>query len=85
MLLCTRNPEQLPPNACISATRYRGKDRASGQVDTQEITGTLNRQIANAVAFAVRNMQVAVRQEPARVNLPQYSDEALVNAVVHRD
>ena len=89
VLLCTRNPEQWLPNACITATRYRGRDRASGQIDTQEIAGPLNRQIADAVAFAVRNMQVAARKEPARVNLPQYSDkalfEALVNAVVHRD
>ena len=89
VLLCTRNPERWLPNACITATRYRGKDRASGQLDAQEISGPLNRQIADAVAFAVRNMQVAARKEPARVNLPQYSDkalfEALVNAVVHRD
>ena len=89
VLLCTRNPEQWLPNACITATRYRGKERASGQFDAQEITGPLNRQIADAVAFAVRNMHVAARKEPARVDLPQYSDkalfEALVNAVVHRD
>ena len=30
VLLCTRNPEQWLLNACITATRYRGKDRASG-------------------------------------------------------
>ena len=89
VLLCTRNPEQWFPNACITATRYRGKDRASGQIDAQVITGPLNRQIADAVAFSVRNMHVAARKEPARVDLPQYSDkalfESLVNAVVHRD
>ena len=89
VLLCTRNPEQWLPNACIMATRYRGKDRASGQIDAQEITGPLNRQIADAAAFALRNMHVAARKEPARVDLPQYSDkalfEALVNAVAHRD
>ena len=89
VLLCTRNPEQWLPNTCITATRYRGKDRASGQIDAQEITGPLNRQIADAVAFALRNMHVAARKEPARVDLPQYSDkalfEALVNAVAHRD
>ena len=89
VLLCTRSPEQWLPNACVTATRYRGKDRTSGQIDAQEITGALNRQIADAVAFAIRNMQVSARKEPARVDLPQYSDkavfEALVNAVVHRD
>ena len=89
VLLCTRNPEQHLPNACITATRYRGKNRASGQIDAQEITGPLNRQIASAMAFAIRNMLIAARKEPARVDLPQYSDkalfEAIVNAVAHRD
>ena len=88
-LLCTPNPEQWLPNACITATRYRGADRASGQIDAQEITGPLNEQVAGAVAFAVRNMRVSARKDPARAELPQYSDkalfEALVNAVVHRD
>ena len=89
VLFCTRNPEQWLASASISATRYRGRDRASGQIDAQEISGPLNRQIAEAVAFAVRNMQVAARKVPARVEMPQYSDralfEAVVNAVAHRD
>ena len=89
VLLCTSNPEQWLPNACITATLYRGGDRASGQIDAQEITGPLNDQVAGAVAFATRNMQVAARKEPARTDLPQYSEkalfEAVVNAVVHRD
>ena len=89
VLLCTQNPDRWLPNACITATCYRGRDRASGQIDAQEITGPLNRQIAEAVAFAVRNMRVAARKQPARVDIPQYSQqalfEALVNAVAHRD
>ena len=89
VLLCSRNPEEWLPNACINATRYHGAKRASGQVDAQTITGPLNRQIAEAVAFAVRNMQVAAHKDPARTDLPQYSEraifEAVVNAVVHRD
>ena len=89
VLLCCRSPEQYLPNACITATCYRGEDRASGQVDAQTIGGPLNRQIAEAVAFAVRNMRVAARKAPAREELSQYSEEALfeavVNAVVHRD
>lgn len=89
VLLCTRSPEEWLPNACISATCYRGKDRASGQIDTQIITGPLNRQIAEAVAFIRRNMRVGAYKNPARTDLPQYSEralfEAIVNAVVHRD
>jgi len=89
VLLCTPNPEAWLPNASITATRYRGADRSSGQIDAREITGPLYGQIADAVAFVVRNMRVAARKEPARVDIPQYSQkavfEALVNAVVHRD
>ena len=89
VLLCTRNPDQWLPNACVIATRYRGKDRASGQIDAQEITGPLNRQIADTVAFAIKNMLMSARKEPARVDVPQYSDkalfEAVVNAVAHHD
>lgn len=89
VLLCTPEPERWLPNACITATRYQGEDRASGQIDAQEITGPLNEQVAAAVAFAVRNMQVSAWKDPARSDLPQYSEralfEALVNAVVHRD
>ena len=89
VLLCSLSPEQWLPNASVSATCYRGKDRASGQIDAQIITGPLNRQIAEAVAFAVRNMRVGAYKNPARTDLPQYSEralfEAIVNAVVHRD
>ena len=89
ILLCTTSPERWLPNACITAVRYRGTHRASGQIDAQEITGPLNRQIADATAFATKNMRVASRKQPARVDLPEYSDkalfEALVNAVAHRD
>lgn len=89
ILLCARTPEEWLPNACISATCYRGKDRASGQIDSQIITGPLNQQITEAIAFAVRNMRVGAYKNPARTDLPQYSEralfEAIVNAVVHRD
>ena len=89
VLLCSRNPEEWLPNACITATSYRGTDRASGQVDAQTIVGPLNRQIAEAVAFAARNMRVSAHKDPGRIDLPQYSEraifEAVVNAVAHRD
>ncbi len=89
VLLCSNSPEQWLPHACIVATRYRGTDRASGQLDAQTIGGPLDKQITQALAFAVRNMRVAARKDPARQDLPQYSQkalfEALVNAVIHRD
>ncbi len=89
ILLCARSPQEWLPQATIVATHYRGKDRASGQLDAQEIVGPLRSQIADAVKFVVRNMRVAARKTPAREEMPQYSTaavfEAVVNAVVHRD
>ena len=89
VLLCSSSPDSWRPNSCITATRYRGVDRASGQLDSQLISGPLDKQVREALAFAVRNMRVAARKDPARQDLPQYSEkalfEALVNAVVHRD
>ena len=73
VLLCSRTPEAWLPNAVVTATRYRGADRATGQVDAQTIGGPLRRQIADAVAFAVRNMHVTAHKTPARADLPQYS------------
>ena len=89
VLLCARKPHEWLPSAIVTATHYRGRDRASGQLDAQEITGPLPGQIADAMKFVVRNMRVAARKDPAREDLPQYSAtavfEAVVNAVVHRD
>ena len=88
-LMCVRRPQQLVPAAAISAVRYRGADRASGQLDAQVIDGPLDRQVRDAVLFVQRNMRVSARKSPAREDLPEYSlqavFEAVVNAVVHRD
>ena len=89
ILLAARRPDEWVRGASITAARYRGTDRASGQADAREIVGPLNRQVADAMAFAERNMTVAARKDPARVEIPQYSRralfEAIVNAVAHRD
>lgn len=89
LLVSTPRPEHWLPGAVITATRYRGTDRTTGQIDSQEITGPLQRQIAETITFIARNMQVAARKTPARIDMPQYSEkavfEAVVNAVAHRD
>ncbi|MCY4300345.1 MAG: putative DNA binding domain-containing protein [Aestuariivita sp.] len=89
ILLCAPSPQEWLPQATIAATHYRGLDRASGQLDAQEITGPLPAQIAEAVQFVVRNMRVSARKAPEREDVPQYSKaavfEAVVNAVAHRD
>ena len=89
VLLCSATPEQWLPHAYIVATHYRGVDRSATQIDSQEITGSLQHQIAQAVLFVMRNMRVSARKMPARVETPEYSIravfEAVVNAVAHRD
>ncbi len=89
ILLCTPSPQDWLTQATIAATHYRGLDRASGQLDAQEIVGPLPAQIADAVQFVVRNMRVSARKTPEREDVFQYSKaavfEAVVNAVAHRD
>ena len=90
VLLAAEDPREWLPNAYIQAVRYRG-DRMDGnrQLDAQDITGPLDRQIRDAMRFVVRNRRVAARKDPERTDVPQFSEravfEAIVNAVVHRD
>ncbi len=89
VLFCTSNPEQWLPQARIRATRYRGMDQATQQLDHLDITGPIDLQIRFAVAFVMRNMWVRAHKKPGRVEMPQFSEkavfEAVVNAVAHRD
>jgi len=90
VLMCSRRPEEWLPGAFIQAVRYRGNRQDSNyQIDAQEICGPLDEQVSGALAFVSRNMTVAARKAPARVELPQFSIravfEAVVNAVAHRD
>lgn len=90
VLLGSDDPTAWLPNAYIQAVCYRG-DRMDGnrQLDAQDIRGPLDRQVGDALRFVMRNRRVAARKDPARSDVPQYSDravfEAVVNAVVHRD
>jgi ATP-dependent DNA helicase RecG len=90
VLLCCREPERWIPGAFVQAVRYRGTRQDSNyQIDAQDIIGSLDIQIRDALAFVRRNMTVAARKDPARSEVPQYSIravfEAVVNAVAHRD
>ncbi len=89
-LMATTAPSQWLPGAYIQAVCYAGQHRdANDQLDAQEITGTLDRQVMQALAFVERNMKTAATKTIGRRDIPQYSlkavFEALVNAVAHRD
>ena len=90
VLLASEDPREWLPNAYIQAVRYGGtRLDGSRQLDAQDITGPLDRQIRDAMRFVIRNRRIAALKNPARTDVPQFSEravfEAVVNAVVHRD
>ena len=90
VLLAAEDGREWLPNAWIQAVCYGGDRMDAGQqVDARDIAGPLDRQIREAVHFVVRNRRVAAYKDPARTDVPQFSEravfEAVVNAVVHRD
>ena len=90
VLLCMKRPHEFLPGALIEAVRYSGRvlGRAE-QYDASTITGPLDQQIRRAARFVRLNTRVSARRTPGFVEMSQFSDravfEALVNAVVHRD
>ncbi len=90
VLLCTRNPQEWLPHAYIQAVSYVSeRTDANYQVDARDIGGPLDEQVANALHFLRRNMFIRATKELERLEIPQFSEravfEALVNAVAHRD
>lgn len=90
VLLCCARPDRFLPSAYIEAVRYRGTRQDSNyQTDAQKIYGPLDLQIKQAMSFLKRNQTVVATKEPHRIELPQFSEravfEAVVNAVAHRD
>ncbi|MBU2708646.1 putative DNA binding domain-containing protein [Zooshikella marina] len=89
-LMATTEPHQWLPDAYIQAVSYSGTNRdAEDQLDAQDITGSLDAQVTQALRFVERNMKTAATKNIGRKDIPQYSlkaiFEALVNAVAHRD
>jgi len=90
VLLCTDQPQAHLSSAFIQAVAYGGRERdADSQLDAQDITGPLDRQILDALHFVERNMKTPATKTLGREDKPQYSLramlEAIVNAVAHRD
>ncbi len=90
VLLASKDPSKWLPNAWIQAVCYRGDTLgAKYQIDARDIRGPLDEQIRGAIRFVAANQRVAAYKSPARIELPQFSMqavfEAVVNAVVHRD
>ena len=89
-LLITRNPTAWLPSAHIQCVAYSGNRRyGDDQLDAQDCDGPLDQQISDAFKFVRKNMRVEAIKDPGRIDIPQFSDaavyEAIVNAVAHRD
>ncbi len=89
-LMCTREPGRWLPHAHVQAVSYAGERRdVNYQLDARDFEGPLDEQVFEAMRFLRRNMFVAATKTTARVEIPQFSEravfEALVNAVAHRD
>jgi predicted HTH transcriptional regulator len=89
ILMASKSPERFISSAYIQAVCYGGDTRDSTQLDAQDITGPLDEQIKEACKFVKRNMRISAIKDPGRIETPQYSlnavFEAIVNATVHRD
>jgi predicted HTH transcriptional regulator len=90
LLMCASTPERWLPGAFVQAVSYRGTRQDSNyQLDAREIIGLVDQQVRDALAFVRKNMKIAARKSPGRVEIPQFSMravfEAIVNAVAHRD
>jgi len=90
VLMAAEHPQEFIRTAYIQAVCYRGAERnASYQLDAKDITGPLDEQVREACKFVERNMRVYAVKAPNRIETPQFSMnavfEAVVNAVVHRD
>ena len=89
ILMANESPEQFISNAYIQAISYLGNSRDSEQLDAMDITGPLDTQIKEACNFVKRNMKTRAIKDPGRIETPQYSlnavFEAIVNAAAHRD
>ncbi|MDE2791889.1 MAG: putative DNA binding domain-containing protein [Paracoccaceae bacterium] len=89
-LLCTSEPQHWLKHAYIQAVSYAGvRADTDCQTDSRDITGPLDRQVAEALRFLQRNMTVRAEKTFVRSDRPQFSErtvfEALVNSVAHRD
>lgn len=90
VLMASDTPESFMSSAFIQAVCYRGTERnAAHQLDAKDIAGSLDVQIQEACKFVERNMRVYAIKAPNRIETPQFSMnavfEAIVNGVVHRD
>lgn len=90
VLLLSDAPWRWLRGAYVQAAVFRGtRNNPDDQVDAQRFEGPLERQLIETWQFCKRYTRMRVRKDPARLDLPEYDElaifEAMANALVHRD
>ena len=90
LLVFAMEPTEFLEFGSIEAACYRGTRLSSDDlVHAERLAGPVSDQIDAGIAFVARFMQTPPRKEPDKSSEPHYDldvvDEAIVNAVAHRD
>ena len=92
LLLFAEQPERHINGACIDLAAYAHEDPDGNTIDTKRIVGPVPEQIAQALSYIRLSPLVPTRSRKdgdGRMDYPSYVEtalqEAVVNAVVHRD
>jgi len=93
LLLFCREPDAHLPGAFVDVTAYAGtRNDAAERRDAKKFAGPLVRQIESTMTYLRQSPLVpvrSVRDDVGRLDVPAYSlvalQEAVVNALVHRD
>lgn len=89
LLIFCRRPDEHWPGAFLEIESYASDERDSEPKDTRRVTGPLPQQVNDAVSFFAASLSRAANSANGGSDAPAWSlpalQEAIVNAVIHRD
>ena len=90
LLVFATEPTDILASGSIEAACYRGPRLSSDDlVHAERLAGPVSDQIDAGIAFVARFMRASPKEQPGKTGEPPYDidvvDEAIVNAVAHRD
>lgn len=91
VLLFAQTPERIKPQFIIKAVAFVGTQVTGNEyLDSEDIEGTMIKQFKNAMGFLKRNLRKVQKGQnvnlPGILEIPEIAlEEAVVNALVHRD
>ena len=90
LLIFATEPTEFLESGSIEAACYRGTRLSSDDlVHAERLAGPVSDQIDAGIAFVARFKQASPKKDPGKFSDPPYDldvvDEAIVNAVAHRD